>query len=184
MFSVVNAVLLRPLRFENSDRLVRLFHLSTTTGEKSGRLAYPTLADVRDQSRSYDEIGGFRYWVATMSGKDLPESFLAVYVTERFPRTLRVSLARGRWFQDGSDTPAKVSEVVLSDAVWRTRFGADPGAVGSTVTVEGRPATIVGVLPANFRFPDLVPDNVSIPSREPAIYLPAGLEPGGIRQSG
>lgn len=184
MFSVVNAVLLRSLKFEAPDRLVRLFPVSTATGEKSPQVSYPTLADIRDQSHSFSAIGGFRYWIPTVSGRDLPESFLGVYLTEGFPGTLKVVPARGRWFETGADTPGKVAEVVLSDAVWRSRFGGDPAVIGTRVTVEGRPSTIVGVLAPSFRFPDLVPENASIPSREPDIYLPAGQDPEGIRGRG
>lgn len=179
MFSVVNAVLLRSLHFQDSEQLVRIFPLNTITGEKTSQVSYPTLDDVRRQSHSFAEVGGFRYWVPTISGGSLPESFLGVFVTERFPSTLKVALARGRWFPAGSDTPGRVSEVVLSDAVWQSRFGRDPAVLGRSVTIEGRPTTVVGILEPGFRFPDMVPDNVSIPSREPAIYLPAGLDPEG-----
>ena len=137
MFSVVNAVLLRSLGFESPDRLVRLFPVSTTSGEKSSQMSYPTLADIRDQSHSFASIGGFRYWIPTVSGRDLPESFLGVYVTEGFPPALKVAPARGRWFEAGADTPGEVAEVVLSDAVWRSRFGGDPAVIGNTVTVVG-----------------------------------------------
>ncbi|HSB54810.1 MAG TPA: ABC transporter permease, partial [Gemmatimonadales bacterium] len=77
-----------------------------------------------------------------------------------------------------------MNEAVLSDAVWRSRFAADPAVLGSSVLIEGRPTTIVGILATGFRFPDLVPDNVSIPSREPDIYLPAGQSPDDLAGRG
>ena len=184
IFSVVNAVLLRSLDLEAPDRLVRIYHEGTVTGEAQPQVSYPTLTDIRNQSRSLAASGGFRYWVPTVSGRDLPESFLGVYLTEGLPATLGIAPARGRWFDAGADTPGKVSEVVLSDAVWRSRFGADPGVLGRRVMIEGKPTTVVGVLPPGFRFPDLVPDNVSIPSREPDLYLPVGQGPDDLASRG
>ena len=179
IFSVVNAVLLKPLEFDGADRLVRIYPVNTATGERSLQLAYPTLADIKERARSFAEVGGFRFWIMTLSGRELPESFLGVYVTERFLPMLRVIPGRGRWFLPGSDG-GRAAEVVLSDAAWRHRFGGDPGVIGTVVTVEGRPATVVGILPAGFRFPDLIPGNAPISSREPDVYLPAGLDPEGL----
>lgn len=184
IFSVVNAVLLRGLPFESPDQLVRVYQTNSVSGERATQMSFPTLSDIQRQSRSFSSLGGFRYWVPTISGSDLPESFLGVYVTEQFPATLRVRPARGRWFQEGSDLPGRVSEVVISDAVWRRRFGSAPTVLGRSITVEGQPTTVVGILPPSFRFPDLVPDNVSIPSREPGIYLPTGLDPEGPTNRG
>src|SRR5262245_31833069 len=114
MFSVVNAVLIRSLGFESPERLVGVFPRTMSTGERSLQVSYPTLTDIRDQSRTLGSVGGFRYWIPTISGRDLPESFLGVYITEGFPGTLGITPAMGRWFQPGSDVQGKVSEVVLS----------------------------------------------------------------------
>ena len=180
IFSVVNAVLLKPLEFEGADRLVRIYPVNTTTGEKDLQISYPTFADIRDRSQSFAEVGAFRFWIMTLSGRELPESFLGVYVTDQFLPALRVRPGLGRWFLPGSDTPGRAAEVVLSDAAWSRRFNRDPGIIGSVVTVEGHPATVVGILPPGFRFPDLIPGNTPLPSREPDVYLPTGLDPEGL----
>jgi putative ABC transport system permease protein len=184
IFSVVNTVLLRPLAFDGADRLVRISPVNTSTGADDQVISYPTLADIRDQARSFDGLGGGRFWVMTLSGSDLPESFLGMYATEQLLPLLHVTPAYGRWFLAGSDTPGHPAEVVLSDAAWARRFHRDPAAVGSVVSVDGRPATVVGILPRAFRFPELVPGNAPLPSREPDVYLPASMAPEGLRDRG
>jgi putative ABC transport system permease protein len=184
IFSVVDTVLLRPLEFDAADRLVRILPVNTATGERAPQLSYPTFAEIRDRSRSFAEVGAFRFWIMTLSGSELPESFLGVYVTERFLPALRVKPGRGRWFLPGSGSAGRAAEVVLSDAVWHQRFGGDPGVLNTVVTVEGRPATVVGILPPDFRFPELIPGNAPLPSREPDVYLPTGLDPEGLGERG
>ena len=157
VFSVVDRVLLRPLPFADPDRLVIVTNYTSRGGA--------SLADFLDwkaQTQSFEsldvfEINRFTNSRFTLTGDGDPEQVVGYRVTSTFFETLGVNPAVGRTFLAGEDLPAQLREaragsVVLSDRLWRRRYGSRLDVLGSTVTLNGRPHVIVGVMPPGFEF--------------------------------
>jgi putative ABC transport system permease protein len=147
IFSVVNAVLLRPLPYRDPSRLVMVGELGSNG---AGNVGYATFLDWRDRSHGFEEMGLIRSWSATLVSNGEPERVAGMRVSSNFFRLLGVRPALGRDFAAAEDTPARWHVVMLGDGLWRRRFGADPGAVGRAIDLNGVAFTIVGVLPASF----------------------------------
>jgi putative ABC transport system permease protein len=156
IFSVVNTVLLRALPYENSERLVALY---TGRGPATigGPLAYPDLLDYRAQAKSLEYVAGYQ-GVGTVMGLgrgDEPERVRGTEVMADLFPALGVRAALGRTFTREEDAEGGPKVIVLSDGLWRRRFGSDPGVVGREVRMglSGRAVTVIGVMPAGFKFP-------------------------------
>ena len=148
IFSVLNAVLLRPLPFADPGRLV-------TIGERqpdgeAGNVGYLTFVDWRDRSHDFEEMALIRSFTPTLQLDGQPERVAAMRVSANYFHMLGVRPALGRDFHADEDNPANWHVVVLSDAFWRRRFSADPRVIGRVVSMGDQPFTIVGVLPASF----------------------------------
>ena len=148
IFSVLNAVLLRPLPYADPDRLVMV-------GERSpdgspGNTGYTTFLDWRDRTHAFEELAMIRSWIPTLIANGEPERVSGMRVTANFFHMLGVKPSLGRDFTAAEDTPAGWRVVILSDSLWRRRFGADPSAIGRVITMNDREFTIVGVMPASF----------------------------------
>src|SRR5919112_2971250 len=156
IFSVVNTVLLRALPYENSERLVALY---TGRGPSviGGPLSYPDLLDYRSQTRAFEYVAGYQGVGTVMSvGQgDEPERVRGTEVMADLFPALGVRAARGRVFTREEDKEGGPPVIVISDGMWRRRFGADPSVVGREVRMglAGRAATVVGVIPPGFKFP-------------------------------
>ncbi len=175
IFSVVDAVMLRPLTYEHPEQLVEV-----VTARKGGgtddQLSFPNIRDLRAQTRLFAQLGAFRYWLFNLSGPDHPQSLLGVYVGDSLFSALRVRPAIGRLFAAGVEATSYPHVVILSYGVWQRRFGGERTVVGSSIVIDGGPAVVVGVLPKDFKFPDLVPASAPLPSRTPDVYVPVGLQ--------
>ncbi|HZU27064.1 MAG TPA: ABC transporter permease [Bryobacteraceae bacterium] len=147
IFSVVNAVLLRPLPYRDAGKLVTLLHGGT------GPVASGNYLDWRDQNRSFDAMGAADAWGPNLTGIDHPEHLAALQVTQNLLPMLGIQPALGRLFRPGEDQPGNEHEVILSDRLWRRRFSADPAVLGRTILLDGAAYTIIGVMPREFRFP-------------------------------
>ena len=176
IFSVVDAVLLKPLAYQRADRLVAVWATDPQAPGAPQQISFPNFQDIRGQSRSFAQLAVFRYWLFNLSGENGPEAVLGVYAGDSLFTALRVRPTLGTAFSAGADNPGYPREALLSYGLWARRYGADPGIIGTKVTVDGAPTTVIGVLPRGFRFPELVPANVPLPSREPDIYLAVGAE--------
>jgi putative ABC transport system permease protein len=156
IFSVVSAVLFRPLSFHEPDRLVLVGEgLPAFSDQNFGVISTPEFADYRRLDGS-TFTGSAIYDAATLSiagGSDDPARVTALRVSSNLLDVLGVPVARGRGFTAADADTAEASVVIVSDALWRRRFNADPHAVGRVVDVEGRPTTVIGVLPPSFQFP-------------------------------
>jgi putative ABC transport system permease protein len=153
IFSVVNAVLLRPLSYPQSERLVWLTGVNPPQGITDSNMSVPDFYDWRSQSQTFEELAGFVTGGAQLLNNDEPERVRRAAVTGNFFRLLRTNPLMGRALQDDDARAGADPVVVLSRGLWQRRFGADPNVVGSRVMVSGKSALVAGVMPAEFDFP-------------------------------
>ncbi|MCI0388410.1 MAG: ABC transporter permease [Acidobacteria bacterium] len=151
IFSVVNAVLLRPLAYKDPERLVVMNHYYPKLDLKSSISAIG-YTHYRDTNKSFENITAFADWPVNLTGVGDPERLQGAAVTATFFPTLGVEVARGRAFLQGEDQQGRNNVVVVSDGLWRRRFGADPQLIGQTLTLDGASYTVVGIMPPGFRF--------------------------------
>ncbi|HEX6051096.1 MAG TPA: ABC transporter permease, partial [Gemmatimonadaceae bacterium] len=166
VFSVVYAVLLRPLPYTDPDRLVLLTH-QTTGGEVFGAVSSPDMLDYRDGSRQLADIAAVNSFGASLAGDDGDaEQIQLGVVTANFFSVLGVQPRYGRGFEAADDTPMDTrdprnsSVIILGHGLWERRYGADPGILGRTIRVGGTPMVVVGILPRDFRL--YMPSGVSM----------------------
>jgi len=153
IFSVVNAVLLKPLPFSRPEELVRVW--TSWGGYPNGSVSDPELHDWRDRASTLAGVAAYaqRGGLGLTTGGGEPETVNVAATSANLFEVLGVRAALGRTFLPGEDQPGKTGVVVISQGLWRRRFGADPGIVGRTVSLQGEPVTVVGVSPAGFAYP-------------------------------
>ena len=158
VFSVVNAVLIRPLPFHDSDRLVMVYEKSPHTG-KFNSVNPQNFADWQQRNRSFEKLAAYYGFTLTsnIASEGAPEEIPSDLATRNFFSILGVRPALGRDFLPEDDA-ARANVAIISDGFWRRRFGADPHIVGRKLIVENTVVTVIGVLPQSFRFPDIRPD--------------------------
>jgi predicted permease len=152
IFSVANALLLRPLPYAQPDRLVLLSSELKAAGVKQGPLTYPRFTLVNERSRSFTGVAAFCAEVFNLTGRGDPEQIQAARVSWNFFDILGVHPALGRPFRAEEDQPAGAPVALIGNALWARRFASDPSAVGRSVTLDSKDYTIIGVLPPDFRF--------------------------------
>ena len=153
IFSVVYAALLRPLPYRDPARLLFLGEDRSQLDQRLDiKASYPDFQDWKKRSKTIQSFAGFGGDAFTLSTGDEPRNTFAAQVTPNFFSTLGVTPVLGRDFADGEDQPDGPHVAILSDALWRSEFGADRNVVGRVVHLDGKPATIIGVLPRNFEF--------------------------------
>jgi predicted permease len=154
IFSVVNAVLLRPLPYPNAKRLAMIW--STWGNETRGPASGPELVELRNRSRAFEEIAGIWVTSGTITGTVEPEQVRLALTTANFLPLLAERPQLGRFFAPGEDREGAAPLILLTDGLWRRQFGANPSIIGQTARLNGNNFTIVGVLPRDFKllFPD------------------------------
>jgi putative ABC transport system permease protein len=163
IFSVVNAVLLRPLPFPRADRLMLLWATNTKSGDREDVASYPDFEAWRAQASSFDAMAAFTARGVTLSGGARPEMVASIQVTPGFFELLGVPIAAGRSFLAGDDVPGAAPVALLSDSAWKELFGGRPDVVGRTVRANEQLCTIVGILPPGFRFSPLEQEQIYLP---------------------
>jgi putative ABC transport system permease protein len=156
IFSIVNAVLLRPLPYEDPSRLMQVWHVPPAKSFPGITLFSVSPANYLDwqaQSSSFDSMAAYSGRSLTFGGKDQPEMLQASNVGREFFTVLRARPLLGRVFSPEEDRPGSNHVIVLSYKFWRDRFGADPNIVGRDITLDSQPYSVVGVMPEKFRFP-------------------------------
>jgi predicted permease len=146
IFSVVNAVLLNPLAYHDPDRLVTLLHYGNAP------VAPANYIDWRDQSQSFETMAAAEYWSPNLTGVDSPEHIPGLRVTQNMFPMLGIAPLIGRTFLPGEDQTGSEHEIVLSYRLWQRRFNGDPQILGKPILLNGQGFTIVGVMPADFKF--------------------------------
>jgi putative ABC transport system permease protein len=173
-FSLVDAVLLRPLPFgSRSDRVVTLHAVHVQQVRALGGVSYPDLLDLQARLRSFDGVAGLVRVSFTLSTEREADRLAGCYVTPELLRLLGVAPALGRHFTSADAAPPGLeTTVMLTHGLWQSRFGGDASIVGRAVTINDRPHTVVGVMPQGFGFPDRA-----------ELYLPLRLEVGQVERS-
>ena len=146
IFSVVNAVLLRPLPYNDPARIMTVLH------QELGPVAPANFFDFREQQSVFESIAAAQYWTANLTGRDRPEQINGVQLTADMFHLLGVPPLLGRTFSDGEDQPGNERVIVLSHRLWQRRFGGDSNIINQQITLDGQSYTIIGVMPKEFQF--------------------------------
>ncbi|MBA2340500.1 MAG: ABC transporter permease [Pyrinomonadaceae bacterium] len=158
IFSVVNAVLLRPLPYKNAERLVMLYseNRSTTAvnAPSDAPISYPDFVDYKKQSQTLQYLAAYaQVGTALTSGGDEPERVYGADVSAEIFPMLGANALVGRTFTPEEDRPGATPVIVISHGLWQRRFGADPKVVGQEIQLGARSVTLIGVMPPDFKFP-------------------------------
>lgn len=190
ILSAVNAILIRPLPYQNPAELVAVYSWAPATDEHGVNISHPDYLSWRDDNRTFAQLGMWTWDVLAFSGDGEPERLDGATITANLFPLLGVHPEIGRGFTPQDEQPNGQRVILLSHALWRRRYGAQRDMVGSTITVNGFPTQVIGVMPAGFAFPDrgqawtpLVVDQMG-QSRANRFYAGAlgRLEPGATVQ--
>jgi predicted permease len=149
IFSVVNGVLLNPLPFPNASRIVSLFQDRPNFSKDS--ISYPNLLDWQRENRTFEALAGYRWGYGTITGMGQAEDVYARSVSATFFPILGVKPIMGRNFTAEEDRRGAGPVIMISEGLWKRKFGSDPNVIGKRLIVGGQGRTIVGVIPASFR---------------------------------
>jgi putative ABC transport system permease protein len=174
IFSVVNGILLRPLPYQDPDRLVVIWETKLSKGITQEQVSPPDYRDWVEQNRVFDHIAALRVEPRVMTGGELPERVETAFISPSAFDLLGVKPALGRTFSPEEGQPGRNRVAVLSHGLWQRRFGGDRGVLGRTATLNANSYTIVGVMPPEFRLLDT-------PSE---LWIPYTLEAGEWNQRG
>ncbi|MBL8175738.1 MAG: ABC transporter permease [Bryobacterales bacterium] len=173
MFTLVNAVVLRPLPFANPDRLVVISQSNSGKGLVQQQLAPPEVAEVLSMAGVFVDAVPFRRWAFNLTGRDEPERLVGVIAAPRFFDLLGVRPALGRGFRAEDATPGNEKVAVLSDSLWARRFGQQRSVLGQSIQLNGDQYTVIGVAPPHFAFPEAC-----------ELWTPLVLTPGEYQNAG
>jgi putative ABC transport system permease protein len=177
IFAVVDAVLLRPLPYPEADRVVTI--VNRWQGSPEADLSPAEYFDYREQTAGFEAVAAYSPGALVITGGEQPERVPAGFASASLFRVLGVSPRLGRAFTAEEDRPDASPVAVLTDAFWRSRFGADPSVIGTTITLNAEPATIVGVMPAGFRVP------ADFGGADPAaVFVPLGIDRSTVPNRG
>jgi len=172
IFTVLDAVLLKPLPYPEPERIMGVSH--TAPGMNAPprfELSDGTYFVFRRDGKTLEELGIYGFGSVTLTGGQEPERIAVTRATASVFSILRAPAARGRTVQQADEKPGAEPVVVLSDELWRRRFGGNPAAIGSALQVDGAARRIVGVMPAGFHFP----------TREVEIWMPLTIDPANLQ---
>jgi putative ABC transport system permease protein len=165
IFTVVNSVLLRPLEYQEPDRLVYIHSQFPGLGFDKFWISPPEYREIQERSRSYAEIGAWRVGAASLTGIASPVRVTAANVSGEFFTALGVAPELGRVFTPEEDRDSPGGLAVISHQLWQSAFGGDPGVVGRDVEINGFPLPVLGVMPRGFDIEDAGVD----------LWIPSGI---------
>ena len=172
IFSVVNGVVLRPLPYPDSDRLVRVY--ATHPGDDRSVASGPDFIDWREGSETFEAMAAYRWMNFNLSEGDWPVRLSGISATPDLFSVFGVDALLGRTLSPEIDVPGAARAVVLEYGLWESRFGADPAVLGRQLTISGDPFIVVGVMPAGFDFPGGSQLWISARYRVPEPYYDRG----------
>jgi len=187
IFSVINTVVLKPLPYDHPEQLLFLNERSPVLDEMS--ISYPNFTDWRNQNHVFEKIGVYNRNSYNLTGYGEAERILTAQVSADLFSALRANAAIGRVFTNDEDKPGGNPVVVLSNALWQRRFGGQAGILNQPLTLNGRSYTVIGVMPADYQFPNRVEMWVPVGQltgdpnwqergNHPGLYAVARLKPG------
>ena len=174
IFSVVNAVLLRPLPFEQSDRLVMVWEKRMQLGRLRNPVSPPDFYDWRAQNQVFEDMAAFSGQGFNLGGGAEPERIQGAGVSPSLFSILRIQPRIGRVFEADEDKPDRTPVVIIGGALWQRNFASDPEIIGKTIKLNEKDHTVVGVMPADFVFPN----------RRSEIWVPLILSPADAANRG
>jgi putative ABC transport system permease protein len=168
IFSVVNTVLLQPLPYKEPGRIISLTQIDLKTQASGALMSYTKYTQVREQSKTLESMAGFYPLTLSLVTEREPEAVNGARASVDFFGVLGISPARGRTFSPEEEQDGGADVAIISDGFWHSHFAGDPSALGKPLVLDGKTATIVGILPASFHFPLQFP--------EPDVWLPRPSE--------
>lgn len=169
MYSVVHAVMFRPLEVREPDRLVRVYESNPSLNRPTWSASVGNYVSWKEQARSLD-LAVFQGYAASLTQDGEAERLEGMAVSASFLPVLGMNMRMGRWFHGEEERAGQHRVIVLSERLWATRFGRDPGVVGRKLFLNGEPYTIVGVASAGLTIP-----------RAPDLWVPLAIDPGANR---
>lgn len=172
MFSIVYGALLRGLPFEEGERIMHLQRANPAEGADRMGVSIHDFTEWREQQRSFEDLAAYYSGTVNLSGGERAERYEGAFISANAFRQLRVRPMLGRAFREEEDSPSSPPVVLLGYDVWRNRFHADRGIIGRSIRANGLQATVVGVMPPGFRFPES--QEIWLPLRMDPLKLPRG----------
>jgi putative ABC transport system permease protein len=152
IFSVVNALLLKPLPYKDAERLVLIWHTYPDLNLEQASLSAPSYVEYRDMTGSFEQVATATTWSVNLTGVGEPERLQGARVSYNLLTTLGVQPIAGRSFSPEEDKDGGNRVVVLSYGLWQRRFGGDPNIIGQTIALDGTSYDVIGIMPAGFVF--------------------------------
>jgi len=162
IFGFFNAYLLRPLPYKQADRLVTVQQQNRKTGDKLGSISYADYLDWTEQNQCFEALACYGIESYTLGQNDAAERLGCIQATGNLLSMLDVKPVAGRLFEPEDDQPQAERTVILSHALWQRRFAGNTDVLGESITLNDRPYTVIGVLPASFAFPPFHRDPVDL----------------------
>src|SRR5262245_21153615 len=153
IFSVVNAVLIKPLPYEAPERICMIWETNQSKDVKRSIVSPANFLDWKEQNHVFDSLAAFRFWFFDVTGGGDPQRYEGARVSASFFPLLGIKPALGRNFQPEEEQVGREHVVILGHGLWQTRFGGAQNILGQSMIIDGEPYSIIGVLPADFRFP-------------------------------
>jgi putative ABC transport system permease protein len=173
IYSIINALLIKPLPIPEQDRVVAIWDKNPSRGVQHNEVAMANYLDWRAQNHSFEQLALYRWWSTNLTGGDTPERVQGFLVTANFLDVVGVKPFNGRNFSDEENQPGKDAVAIITYSLWQRRFAADPDIVNKTITTNGIARTVIGVLPEGFNFP-----------KGAEVYAPMPMTPEVIKSRG
>jgi putative ABC transport system permease protein len=179
IFSIVDAVLLRSFPYHDPNQLVLMFDAPLDRPDALSAISYRDFTECRDQNRVFSEMAGNTFHDLTLTGAGEPSIVNTADVTPEIFPLLNTKPLAGRTLLPEDGKPGAAAVAVLSENLWRSRFGSNPGLIGQSITLDMRSFAVVGILPASFRYPEFAPhQDVWIPVMQDPLFGPLTSQPG------